>query len=300
VTLTDKHIRRSYIELHIAVLFWGFSAILAALIEMSWFMITLWRVFLASMGLFLLLYILKIPFKIRRKDVFKFSGIAVLIALHWLTFFGSVKFANASIALITFASFSFIISFLEPIINRTSFSLLDTMFGLVIIPAMYMIVQSIDASMHFGFAIGIVSALLAALFGVLNKKLISQADPLVITSIEMIAATIFLSVLLPVWYYINPDDKLVPAGTDWIYLAVLALGCTCLAFYILVRALRYITVFAQSMVMNLEPVYGIIFAIIILNDNKDLNASFYIGVFIILITVFLHPIIKRKFSEVPH
>ena len=251
MTLTDKHIRRSYIELHIAVLFWGFSAILAALIEMSWFMITLWRVLLASMGLLMLLYLLKIPFNIRKKDVLKFSGIAVLIALHWLTFFGSVKFANASIALITFASFSFIISFLEPVINRTSFSFLDMIFGLVIIPAMFLIVQSIDASMHLGFAIGLVSAFLAALFGVLNKKLITQADPLVITSIEMIAATIFLSVLLPIWYDFNPTDKLIPEHTDGRYLAVLAFGCTCLAFYILVRALRYITVFSQSMVMNL-------------------------------------------------
>lgn len=298
MTLTDKHIRRSYLELHIAVLFWGFSAILADMIELSWYVITLWRVLLASAGLLLLLNLMKIPFNINKKDVFRFSGIAIIIALHWLTFFGSVKLANASVALVTYACFSFMVSFLEPIINRTRFSLLDTIFGLIIIPAMFLIVHSIDASLHLGFIVGLISAFLAALFGVLNKKLISQADPLVITSIEMMAATLFLSMLLPVWCYFNPKDSLLPSHSDWIYLSILALGCTCLAFYILVRALRYLSMFAQSMVMNLEPVYGVIFAILILNDNKELNSSFYIGVFIILLTVFLHPIIKRTFSEV--
>jgi len=298
VILIDKHIRRSYIELHIAVLFWGFSAILADLINLSWFMITLWRVFLASLGLLILLKLLQIPFKVKKKDVIRFSGIAVIIALHWLTFFGSVKYANASIALVTYASFSFMVSVLEPIINRTKFSLLDMAFGLIIIPAMFLIVHSIDFSLHFGFAIGLISSLLAALFGVLNKKLISQADPLVITCIEMIAATLFLSILLPIWYHYNPKDVMIPNGSDWVYLAILALGCTCLAFYILVRALRYISMFAQSMVMNLEPVYGVVFAILILNDDKELNSFFYVGVFTILLTVFLHPIIKRKYSEV--
>ncbi len=298
MTLTDKHIRRSYLELHIAVLFWGFSAILADLINLSWYMITLWRVLLASIGLLVLLKVMRIPFNIKKSDVFQFSGIAIIIALHWLTFFGSVKYANASIALVTYACFSFMVSLLEPIINRTKFSALDTAFGLIIIPAMLMIVNSIDASLHFGFIVGLISAFLAALFGVLNKKLISQADPLVITSIEMMAATLFLTILLPIWCHFNPNDILIPNNSDWLYLTILALGCTCLAFYILVRALRYISMFAQSMVMNLEPVYGIIFAIVILNDDKELNTSFYIGVFIILLTVFLHPIIKRKFSEV--
>lgn len=296
--LDIERVRQSYLELHIAVLFWGFSAILGDLIQLSWFMITIWRVLLASVSLFLLMRLSRISWSISKKDIFKFSIVGLVIAMHWLTFFGSVKLANASVALVTYSTVSFLLSILEPILLPSKFSLMELGLGLLIIPAMILIVHNLDTTMHLGFYMGLLSAFLAALFGILNKKWISHADPMVITTVEMISATLFLCILLPVWLVWNPEDILFPGGLDWWYLAVLVLGCTTLAFYICVRSLRYVSVFAQSMVMNLEPVYGIIFAIFILGDNKELHLQFYIGVCIILLTVFLHPILKQKFSEV--
>jgi len=261
-------------------------------------MITLWRVFLASISLSILIRLTKTAWNIKLKDVLSYSLIGIVIATHWLTFFGSVKYANASVALVTYASVSFMISILEPFLLRSKFSFIELGLGILIIPAMALIVNNLDTSMHTGFYLGITSAFLAVLFGVMNKKFISNADPLIITCIEMFAATVFLLLCLPLWFYFMPQDVCIPRGFDWFYLLVLVLGCTTYAFYVSVRSLRYLTVFAQSMVMNLEPVYGIFFAIIILGENRELENHFYIGVSVILLTVFLHPVLKRKLSEV--
>jgi len=295
-------ITRSYVELHIAVIFWGFSAILGDLIEMSWFMITWWRVLLASASLLIICRLFQANLRITMEQTLKYTGIGVLVAVHWLTFFGSIKYANASVALITYATAAFMISILEPLILRTQISKIEVCLGVVIIVAMAMVVQGIDLSMRLGLILGLISAFLSALFGVINKKLVTDGDPLVITTLEMLSASLFLSVLLPIWLW-QTQDQIMPVAWDWVYLSILAFGCTSFAFLISIRTLQYISVFAQSVVMNLEPIYGIILAVIILGDHKDLTAGFYLGAFIIMCSVLTYPYLKRKLirtSEIPY
>jgi len=295
-------ITRSYVELHIAVIFWGFSAILGDLIEMSWYMITWWRVLLASASLLIICRLFQANLRITMGQSLKYTGIGVLVAIHWLTFFGSIKYANASVALITYATAAFMISILEPLILRTQISKIEVCLGVVIIVAMAMVVQGIDLSMRLGLILGLISAFLSALFGVINKKLVTDGDPLVITTFEMLSASLFLSVLLPIWLW-QTQDQIMPVAWDWVYLSILAFGCTSFAFLISIRTLQYISVFAQSVVMNLEPIYGIILAVIILGDHKDLTAGFYLGAFIIMCSVLTYPYLKRKLirtSEIPY
>jgi len=295
-------ITRSYVELHIAVIFWGFSAILGDLIEMSWYMITWWRVLLASASLLIICRLFQANLRITMGQTLKYTGIGVLVAIHWLTFFGSIKYANASVALITYATAAFMISILEPLILRTQISKIEVCLGVVIIVAMAMVVQGIDLSMRLGLILGLISAFLSALFGVINKKLVTDGDPLVITTLEMLSASLFLSVLLPIWLW-QTQDQIMPVAWDWVYLSILAFGCTSFAFLISIRTLQYISVFAQSVVMNLEPIYGIILAVIILGDHKDLTAGFYLGAFIIMCSVLTYPYLKRKLirtSEIPY
>jgi len=295
-------VTRSYIELHIAVFFWGFSAILGDLIDLSWFMITWWRVVLATISLVGICVILKSNVNISKKSMLTYIVIGIIVALHWLTFFGSIKYANASIALITYATAAFMISLLEPLLLKTQVSRIEVLLGIIIIIAMAFIVNEIDLSMRLGLLLGLVSAFLSALFGVLNKKSVEDADPIVITMIEMLSAVVFLSILLPFWLTYT-GDQFMPMGLDWLYLSVLAFGCTSFAFLISIRTLKYISVFAQSVVMNIEPIYGIILAIIILGDNKDLTTGFYVGGAIIICSVISYPYLKRKFiriSEVSH
>ncbi len=295
-------ITRSYVELHIAVIFWGFSAILGDLIELSWFMITWWRVVLASGSLIILCRLFQADLTMTKTQLMQYAGIGMIVAVHWLTFFGSIQYANASVALITYATAAFMISILEPLILRTQISKIEVCLGVVIILAMAMVVQGIDLSMRLGLILGLISAFLSALFGVVNKKLVTNGDPLVITTVEMIAAALFLSLLLPIWLG-QTQDQFLPVGLDWVYLSVLAFGCTSFAFLISIRTLQHISAFAQSVVMNLEPIYGIILAIIILGDNKDLTFGFYVGALIIMCSVLGYPYLKRKLirtSEISH
>jgi len=294
---------RAYIEIHIATLCWGLAAILGDLIDMHWFMITWWRVLLASIGIFLIWKYLNNSSKPKTGDIIKFSIAGIIVGLHWLCFFASIKLANASVALVTYASTSFIIALIEPLVLGNRWSKVDLSIGILIIPAMALIVSHLSMEMMLGFWVGILSAFLSALFGVFNKKIINRADPMTINLIEIASSSLFLSFVLPFWFTFQDSEKFLPVGLDWLYLSILVCACTILAFYLYLRTLRQLTPFAQSVVMNLEPIYGIVLAILILGDNRDLNVNFYIGAGIIVLTVFLHPFLKTKYqlkSEVPH
>ncbi len=285
--------KRAYLELHIAVLLFGFTAILGDLIVLKAVPLVWWRVFITSISLFILIGFGKTLKNIPRKTIFQFMGIGVLVGLHWITFFGSIKYSNASICLVCLATTSFFTAFLEPLLTSSKFKWYELVIGAMIIPGMILVVNNIEIGMMTGVWLGIVSALLASLFAIFNKSLVNEADSLSITFIELSSACLFISLLFPAYYQYFPDDNFWPVGTDWIYLIVLALLCTTLAYVLALRALKYISAFAANLTVNLEPVYGIFLAIWILNENKELNQGFYLGVFIILLAVFSYPFVRN-------
>ena len=203
-----------------------------------------------------------------------------------------VKYANASIALVCYATCSFFTSILEPILTKSKFQWYELGLGTLVIPGMALVVQGIQVDMLIGVWIGLFSTFIIALFSVLNKMRINDLDTPTLTFIEMTSAWVFISLLLPFFYFQNPELPLWPAGNDWIYLIILALACTTLALVLNLRALKHISAFASSLTYNLEPVYGIILAIFILQENKELSPTFYLGVLIILASVFSYPLIK--------
>jgi len=288
--------KRAYLELHIAVLLFGFTAILGELIVLEAVPLVWWRVLITSVSLFFLINFGRSLRNIPKKRILQFMGIGVLVALHWITFFGSIKFSNASICLVCLATTSFFTSFLEPIITGSKFKWFEVIIGAMIIPGMILVVNNIDISMMTGIWLGLASALLASMFSILNKKLIKEADTLSITFLELSSAWLFISCIFPIYYYFNPEGNFMPVKMDWIYLLILALLCTTLAYVLALRALKHISAFAANLTVNLEPVYGIFLAIWILNENKELSTGFYWGVFIILLAVFSYPFIKKIFS----
>lgn len=172
------------------------------------------------------------------------------------------------------------------------------MIGLLIIPGMILIVNNLDVSYFLGVIVGLLSAILAAVFSVMNKANIKGADPYTISFIELSSAWVMVTVLLAVMGVAGYDQTLyIPQrAEDWFYLLILALLCTTLAHVLTLKSLQYLTAFASNLVINLEPVYGILLAIAILNEHKELNTMFYIGAGIILMTVFLYPIINKKLN----
>ena len=292
----DK-IKGAYLELHIAVLLYGFTAILGDLIQLSAVMIVWWRVFITCISL---LYFVRFGKKLKsipRDKTFKFLGIGVIVALHWITFYGAIKLSNASVALICFASTSLFTSFLEPLILGRSIEKLQVLMGLMIIPGMWLIVNTVDVSMMNGIYVGLLSALLAAIFSTLNKRLIDDADSYSITFLELGSAWLFISALIPFLIWNGSEIQFIPKGTDWTYLLILALLCTTLAYILSLRALKHVSAFVANLTINLEPVYGILLAIVLLNDHKELSPKFYLGVILISAIVFSYPVLKKKTSR---
>jgi len=231
---------------------------------------------------------------IDKKKILTYMGIGVIVGMHWICFYSSVKMANASIALITMATTSLFTAIIEPLLFRRKFDTLEIVIGLMVIPCMILIANSIDLSLIQGFIIGLLSAFLASLFASLNKKYVDDATPYAISFLEMFGAFIFISICLP--FVINNIESIMPISTDWIYLIILALLCTTLAFVLSMMALKHVSAFDSNLVINLEPIYGIALAVIILNEHEQLSSLFYLGGILLMLIVFSHPIIAKKIN----
>ena len=285
---------RAYVYIHVAVVLFGFTAILGALIDLTALEIVWWRVLLTAISLIFLVRGGRSLAHLSMGDRLKFLGIGCIVALHWLCFYGAIKYSNASITLVCMATSSFFTSLVEPLLLKKPFNFLDIFLGLLVIPGMVLVVQNIEVTMMLGVWVGLLSALLAAIFASLNKKYIDNAHPYTITFLEMTGSWLFLTVVMPILFAFGWMEWTWPDVTDWTYLIILSLLCTTLAFILALKALKHVSAFASNLVVNLEPVYGILLAVVLLNEHKELDPRFYLGCLAILTVVILHPIITRR------
>jgi drug/metabolite transporter (DMT)-like permease len=221
-----------------------------------------------------------------------YAGIGVLVSLHWLTFYGAIKLANASVAATCIALAPVFLALCEPWIARRRFDARELLLGVAVIPGVAMVVGGIRTEMRLGIAVGALSALLVAIFGALNKRYIERADPLVVTAVELGAGTVFLTLIAP----LLPGSAAPwtsPTAHDATLLVVLALACTLLPFNLSLVALRRLSAFNVQLAVNLEPVYAIVFAIVLLDEQRELSTAFYGGVAVILLAVVAHPLLSR-------
>jgi drug/metabolite transporter (DMT)-like permease len=290
--MTDT--QKAYFQLHASVFLWGFTAILGKLISISTLPLVWWRMLITSIGLLILLKGFTFLRAFSKKTILRLMGIGVIVSLHWLCFYGSIKYANASVALVCLTTTSLFTSIIEPLILKTRFQKLDFITAIIVIPAMILIVNNLEVNMYFGVLLGILSALGASIFPVLNKKMVSDIEPLQMTFIELGSGFLFLTLCLPFFFYFNENTPFVPTPFDWAYLVFLSIFCTILPYTMSLFALRKLSAFTTVFAVNLEPVYGIFMAWWMLQEDKELNLQFYIGVAVILLTVFVHPFLKKK------
>lgn len=296
----DNKVRQAaYIKIHLAVLLFGFTAILGDLIQLPAVSIVWWRVLITSVSLFFLIRFGKtlksLPFKLIRT----YTYIGFIIGMHWICFYGSVKLSNASICLICMSTTSLFTSIIEPMIARTKLNKFDLFMGLMIIPGMFLVINNIDLQYMAGVWVGLASAFLAAVFSTLNKAYIKGADPFTISFIELSGAWVMISMLMCGMILMNvPLGQLIPQSpADWFLLIILALLCTTLAHVLTLQALKHLSAYASNLVINLEPVYGIGLAILILKEHKELNIMFYAGAAIIIFTVISYPLLSQKYNS---
>ncbi|MBN8700447.1 MAG: DMT family transporter [Chitinophagales bacterium] len=278
--------KKALLQLHIAVFLAGFTAILGKLITLNEGLLVWFRLLITVSTLAIMLYYQKRIKAIPWGDMLKIFGVGVIVALHWVTFYGSVKYGNVSVALVCFSATGFFTAFFEPMILRRKLSVIEIGLGMMAIAGIY-IIFDFHPQYKLGIIFGILSAMGSALFPIFNKRLLVVYEPQTLTLYELGGGLLALTVLVPLYLQKFPASYYVPTATDWLWLFVLAWLCTVLSFDLQLNALKKVSAFTANLTYNLEPVYGIILAFIFFKENENLHREFYLGVLLILLAVVL-------------
>jgi drug/metabolite transporter (DMT)-like permease len=288
--------QRAYIQLHIAIFLWGFTGILGRLITLQEFPLVWWRILITVIAMGAYLKFKKQLASITVKQFLRIGFVGGLIALHWVTFFGAIKYSNVSVALSALASTAVFTAILDPIWRGNKPSILELFFGLLTLSGIFLIFQ-FQQLYAFGIMLGLISALLGAIFTIKTKDLLDEHDPTNLLFYELTGGLITLTLLVPLYLYFFAAETFIPSVSDSGYLLILSLLCTFYAMRLSYQALEKISPFVMNLSVNLEPIYAIILAAIIFQENKDLNPGFYAGAGIIIAAVAINGLVhyyKRR------
>lgn len=280
------------LHLHFIVFIWGFTAILGKLITIDSLPLVWIRMGMAT--LFIAVYILfaKFSLKVSWKTFWWLLGGGVVVALHWVTFFLAIKVSTVSVALAMMSTGAFFTALMEPFWYKRKIIGYEIFFGLIVVAGLYLIFK-VETEYVFGMVIALISAFLAAVFSLINGKLVQTHRPSVISFYELGVGMVFLSIILIVKGDFGMSLITLPQ-MDWVYLVVLALICTAYAFIASVKIMRVLTPYTVMLTTNLEPVYGILLAWFIFGSEEKMKPMFYVGALIILSTVIANGILKQR------
>ncbi|WP_010232238.1 DMT family transporter [Gillisia marina] len=290
---------KSYLHFHVIVFIWGFTAVLGALISLEAVPLVWYRMLLASGFIFLYIKWKKRNLKVSKRKLAVLTIAGLVIALHWLTFFGAIKVSNVSITLALLSTGAFFTSILEPIFYNRKFLGYEILFGLLVILGLYIIFQ-VETEYTLGIILGLISAFLSAVFTLMNGKLIQDTAPSVISFYELLTGVIAISVYLVFLSFNSEGNKgfnpafFTISSEDWLYLIILASICTAYAFIAAVAVMKHLSPYTIMLTINLEPIYGIFLAFLIFGSKEQMNPQFYYGALLILSTVIINGYLKTK------
>jgi drug/metabolite transporter (DMT)-like permease len=279
--------KKAFIQLHIAVFFAGFTGILGRLIALNEGLIVWYRLLITSATMWLLYSLSK---KIRRipiRDILKVCAVGIIAALHWVSFYGSIKYANVSVALVCFSATSFFTALFEPLILHQKLNRAEFILGLMTLAGIYIIFH-FDANYKTGIIIGLISAVLASLFPIFNRQFLKRINVETMLAWQQTGGFLSLSLLLPFYLSVFPTEYFWPGTGDLLWLLVLSWLCSVVAFQFSSQALKRLSAFTVNLSFSLEPVYGILLAFIVYRENEMLSKWFYTGFGIIAITLVIH------------
>lgn len=285
-----------YLKLQIIVIILGFTAILGRLTEVSSLGVVFWRTLIAAIGMFMLAKLMNKNLSLSFNKMLPLLGIGALMSLHWLCFFGSARAATIAVSLVSFSTTSFFTSFLEPMISKKRISWEEVFLGVLVVVGMYFVFK-FEGKYLLGIIIGLMGAFLAALFSTINARIANQYDAQIVMFYEMTGAFLGCFIYIPIIIYFSKEDfQIIPTGNDWIWIATLGLVCTVYPYIEMMRLLRKISAYTLNLSINLEPIYGIILAYLVFGEKEKMTAGFYIGGVLILASVLLYPVLKKRGS----
>lgn len=289
---------RAFLQLHLAVFLFGFTAILGDIIQLPVVSLVWWRVLLTVGILFLLIGPYRLSKTLNRKFLVRHVFIGALIAIHWLAFYGSIKISNASIVLIAMSTQSFFTALIEPLIIRGSkWRAFDLVISILVVPAMIMIFYNANQAQQLGLWIGLIASAMGAIFSIFNKIWIIDGKELEITFVQQGTVTLGLALLMLIPGIGTSAAFRFPVGIDWLYMIVFAGICTVLAYYLYLRAMHWLSAFDVNFAFNMEPVYGLLMAALILHDYQEISPKLYLGMGFVILMVLVHTLLKSKMKQ---
>ena len=289
LVILRKELLTTYLKLHLVVLIYGFTAILGKLIELPALELVWYRLIIAILTFYIYLKFKRENLVVTRRALLYFFGVGMIVALHWVTFYGAIKLSNVSVTLGCFATTTLFTSFLEPFFYRKRINFFEVLIGLIIIAGLYLIFR-FETRYALGMLVALLSAFLAGLFTVLNKKLVANHRAIQISFYEMIGGLIGLTIFIMGSGRGISTPLLIPTFSDLFYLVLLATVCTAFAMTMQVEVMKHLSAFTVTLSINLEPVYGIVMAFFIFGEAERMTTGFYLGTLIILLSVIGFPL----------
>jgi drug/metabolite transporter (DMT)-like permease len=286
---------KSYLHLHFIVFVWGFTAVLGKLISLDAMPLVWYRMSLAVLFIILYIWYKKVPMKVPLKTLLGFLFAGLVIAFHWFTFFKAIKVSNISVTLACLSTGAFFASLMEPLFYGRKVIWYEVFFGIIVFIGLY-IIFNIDGHFINGILLALTSAFLSALFSMINGKYAKEYNPTVISFYELLGGVFFFSIFLYFTGSFNTSFFKV-SNSDWLYLIILSTFCTAYAFIASVKVMKFLSPYTVMLTINLEPIYGIILAVIVFEETEKMSFNFYIGALIILSTVILNGVLKYHSTQ---
>lgn len=285
--------KKAFIQLHIAVFLAGFTGPLGRLIHLNEGWLVWYRLLISSVTMWVLFSFTKKLQKVSDRDMLKLTGIGFVAALHWVSFYGSIKYANVSVALVCFSAVGFFTALLEPVILRVKIKWTEVLLGLLVIAGIYIIFH-FDAQYKTGIILGIICAVLLAFVMIVIRQFVQRINSETLLTYQLSGGFLTLSAFMPFYVQYFPAGYTIPTWEDLGWLLVLSWFCSVLAFQLSVAALKRLTAFTVNLTFNLEPVYGIALAFVVYNENKFLSKWFFAGFSLIAASLIIHALLLLK------
>ncbi len=285
--------KKSYLWLHIAVVLAGFTGVFGKLISLNEGLLTWYRVLFSSIILFIVLKLFKTKDDTTSSQKWEIARVGLLITIHWIFFYASIKYSNISIGVVCYCLTSFFTAIFNPLVSKSKLRVSELLLSALTLIGISLIFH-FDSSYQVGIGLGVISSALASLYTLYNVRLVKKYDSKIINYYQMLGGTIVLGALLPLYLHFFPSNTIVPGIKDTLYLLFLALFCTVGLYVIFAEVLKKIPAFTVSLSFNLEPIYAIILAFLFFNEGSDVNFSFYVGLAFVMISVALQSYLSMR------
>jgi drug/metabolite transporter (DMT)-like permease len=294
---------KSYLHLHLIVFIWGFTAILGALISLEALSLVWFRMLFAAFFVLLYIFYSKKSLKVSIPTLLQFLVAGLVIAVHWFTFFKAIKLSNVSLTLACLSTGAFFASIIEPIVLGKKVNWYDVIFGLIVVVGLYFIALSThvgegslfnsESNNLLAIGLALFSAFLSALFAVINSRFVKKHDSTIISFYELLGGVVFFSLFIMATEGFSTSFFDISTN-DFLLLLILSTICTAYAFIASTQVMRYLSPYTVMLTINLEPVYGIILAVILFKEKETMTPMFYFGAVIIILTVIVNTIMKTR------